>query len=509
MNLKNITIVLFVLFSNTSICQEIVFETASLKEKPNNIFQSAYSGYNGQQNFNKNNGLKVSDLKDYLIIDYTKKHYIYSFIYDKEMKLISERTKKLENTSYPNFFESYGPLDNRIFVFQGFDKDKLYLVQENKDYSGTLFDIGKNEYVGSFVSLNVFYHLGYDKKNKELVFNFMDSDLNQKTKRIAFDEVFHNLNEIEKNVMNKIFSSARFEEISTVQLNSVDEFTRKNKFYIKENQLVFSINPKQLDKEIYKTYILKIDLSNFFCKTQSFDVSVPKNIAEQKIRFSSYSRSQNFFSLIKKTKAQINSYLFDKKLFVILGNTKGFLVTIFDTKTEEQVYLNLVDNNSFLDTYTNDLVDFDFDFDETFLNKKNKNKSLEKRLKTIFDLRSGIKVNDYKENYHITVGGFGSSSGGGVMKNTSLASTSGGTFPIGKSINFVLNKNNFQTQKTEEIHFFEQIERFRKKSFFTEGKLKKITKKTPRTEVQFKYGESYFLAYYSNYEDKYIIRKFN
>jgi len=72
-----------------------------------------------------------------------------------------------------------------------------------------------------------------------------------------------------------------------------------------------------------------------------------------------------------------------------------------------------------------------------------------------------------------------------------------------------LNKLTLNIEDSKNESPFQKIEDFRLETFYKKKKSTKPTKKIPRTEVQFKYGKSYFLAYYSDYEDKYIIRKFN
>ena len=489
-----IPVLIFALSPNPLTCQEIISKISEFTEKPNNIFQS-------ENNPSPGNGTKVSDLGDYIIIDYTKKHYLHSFIFDKEMEFLEQLGKKLGTESYPNFVESYGNMENRIFVFQGSNDGKLYFVEISNKREGTLIELEHEHTIGSFVHQNTFYNLGFDPEKKIILLSKVDKELKKEEIILSLDQLCKNLEPQEKESIEKIFFKKRFSEVSEVQLNSTAEIIQKNKLYIENGTLIMSLNPEVKGQEIFKTYLASIDLSDFSSCLLKYQINPPVSI------------------LSKKT--QLNSFYTKGRLFALIGNSNGFLISIFNIKTGEQLYNKSFDEDSFLDFDTSLL--FDFEPDRLFPNKKNVQKSIAKRLKDIFALRAGLKASIEDEHYLITVGGVGF--GGGMQfvnmpgASNSIQSSNmvfmGPSFSINKSMILKLNKVSWKLEESIEYPASRDIWKFRQENFFkrkdASGQKQKVPNKTfpPRAEVQFKLGNSYFLAYYSNRERQYIIRKFD
>ncbi|MBS9461700.1 hypothetical protein KIM67_04715 [Flagellimonas sp. 389] len=462
---KYLILYLLILF-NKAYGQEIIF-SSELEHNPNNVFNSPNS-------FLSTN-VKVSDLKNYLIIDYTRNNYSHSFIIDENFNTLKVQFKKNRNEEFRHFIESFGAKENHWLVYKGFDDNKFLFSNSSDKQQEKIIKFDKSRFIGAFINSSIFYQLGYNKKENELILNMVDTNLNITTRKFSLALLFKNFDIKTRSSIKKIFLNEKFDEISYQQVNTVKEISRKNKFYILDNKLIVTLNPKK-DENHLNFSVLKIDLKEFKYISDNYKIDLPKSDD----RFKSFKKSC--------------SYLQDNTLFAIVGFKDNFLLSIIDTDAKKSILK---------EWFVNDAV--------------NDKKVSQKKINSILKLsRVGLKINKLNSVYYLTLGGYEESSGfrnsiGGSMGS---ALNSIYSYEIAKSIRLVLDIN-FSVKDSEmEYHPFEKIEAFRKKSFFNQSRIlgKKFSdpnKDLPKGEIQFKFQNKYFYAYFDKKTNLYTIRKFN
>jgi len=202
-----------------------------------------------------------------------------------------------------------------------------------------------------------------------------------------------------------------------------------------------------------------------------------------------------------------NSYILNNHIFIIKGNKKKCLLSIYDLKKNEYIF------NLFIEP-----TDLLFEKEDLLVNKETWSKfnltipqnqndlTVKKRLKNIMVYNLGLQVYDTGDFFYIKLGSLTSIHphfSTFDIQSQNFRHFANYSYEVENSLNLYLNKLDFaityNTKKPVSVKINEFIDQEFGKNF--ESKT--------NWDIQFKHNDDFYLGYVHNKERVYYLRKFN
>lgn len=398
------------------------------------------------------------------------------------------------------FYESILSKNKKIYIF--YDGYKLAQAKAT-DLSGNVeaskfYDINmkKKRLMATFEHNNRFYLLSNPKKTEVLNFQIIDEDLNFIEKNIdLINSDYQHINEkgigetnqsdITNNIIQKstefIYSDFELTALRTNQPNTIESITQNKKLYLTTNGIRITY-----DNDSFSLTIIDVDLNTF--KSSIKRIDKPK------------------FVELENKKIISNSYILNNHIFLVKGNKKKCLFSIYDLNMDEYIFNRYIEPTDLL-FEEHLLVDQDTWSRFNLKGAPNKNNSsIKKRLINIMRPGNeiGLQVYDTGDNYFVKFG----SHRLGLSESLPITyigfeDLSANIFSVENSLNFYLNKSDFSLTYNPKKSASVKINEFLKQQFGNS-----IDMKTS-WPMQFKQKDDFYLGYVDNKERTYYLRKFN
>ncbi|MGI9551834.1 MAG: hypothetical protein ACR2MT_11580 [Aurantibacter sp.] len=329
---------------------------------------------------------------------------------------------------------------------------------------------------------NTFVLLSIKKKSSELcIYQFKNGQNYDKIKIDLSDQKFINNLGMEESLYQFLvdkssspFRSSNFKDLAFKKIdktipNPISITTHKNKLYVEDEKLIFSI-----DENEDITQILSLNLDDYTWSFESFEKPMIKFPAEQ-----------------KKT----NSFIFEDQLFTIASIDYGVIYTVRNLESKELIkeYRIVKDQEiPFRNTVMNQTTTFNRGFDDT-----------NKFLKKINRYGVGTSVYTIGDKYEITFGGYRKPS------STPFVITSGVLFGALGAFIFYSNPNSLQFKGLFDKEFNHVKGELPQNVYDLVINFKENQEYDLLTEVIFKYSGDLIWGGYERKTRSYVLRRFS
>jgi len=399
------------------------------------------------------------------------------------------------------FYKSILSMNKKMYIF--YDGFKIAQAKTT-DLSGSVeaskfFDINmkKKRLMATFEHNNKFYILANPKKTEVLNFQIIDDDLNFVEKNIDLlksDYVLINEKgikdkgqaDLSDNIIQKttefIFSDFQLTALKTNQPNTIESITNNKKLYLTPNGIRITY-----ENDSFSLTIIDVDLNTFNSSIKRINKPETAELDNKKIIS--------------------NSYILNNHIFLVKGNKKKCLFSIYDLNEDEYIFKRFLEPTDLLFEEEDLLVDKDIWSKFSLTIPQNKGDlTINKRLKSIMNADNdiGLQVYDKGDYYYVKLGSHRLQySGPSNIASPSLMHLSYYTFVVENSLNFYLNKSDFSLTYNTKKSASVKINEFLNQEFG-----KSIDTKTS-WPIQFKHEDDFYLGYVDNKERTYYLRKFN
>jgi hypothetical protein len=419
---------------------------------------------------------------------------------DSEMKILdSLTTTRIEPDTYNHIIGYTNKSSNSSLVWAS-SNGKKFLIQhfdfETKKITTAFqaFDFKEEKLLQKFSDKDNFYLMSVIKNSNTMKLYIFDEIGNHKEKLIDFSR-FKILNS--KNTVSNLYdifseqldlneSQFTIQQITNESQNSLVEGSKRKKFYIKNHNLIVSI-----DNSVNFTQLFTINLETYEISQNS--IIKPYLAGDPSSQLS-------------------NSYLIDDKLFVIKSSYTNLFFSILDLNGSILNSFN-IDQNTKLIAFTNSEVIQE-------LIKSTTKRTLEKPeqlIRKMYNLYPGVVCYKLKNNYLVSVGSVSQ-----LQQQVNGAMILGGTFgligAIGGSLidaanPVIQNINPYANRKVVYVNCL-----FDKEGKHIEGEVPTLAFDKIRTffeknkgissQTMFRLDTAYYLGCYENDTKQYTIRKF-
>lgn len=400
-------------------------------------------------------------------------------------------------------FQESSIIDNELTFFFAHGTNKTFFgVKKNLETKKQIikkfaFKFLKEEYLGTFKNKNQYFIVSLVKNTRIIKFRIINSNFDEVIKEIDlengsyysqgdlkdFPPIPTNSNQdpliqLKKEILANGLANG-FSVIYRDKPYNAYDYTRRNKMYVYENNLVLT-----LDSPEFSTTLIQINLDDYSSVVQSI----------------SNTHFSNDFAQIN----QSNSFLYGNKLFLMKGTKNRIAFNIYDLETHESLKSIVFDRdypfsdqrNLFLTSAL--LTEHNLNNPEREVKEK-VSKLFNKIMKSSSNNEAGIRVLSAKENYFITFGGnLTKTTGGGIGPIVIMGITS-----KENSLSFFLKKENNELTYSDFEVPSDKIEKLLQKEFGTKVK-NKVSWKT-----NFIFDGNHFLGYKDKQKKTYKIIKYN
>lgn len=458
---------------------------------------------NAQQFYNIPNNLKDSNrsIKDAFTItnQETKNLTLFiddnktfnAYVYDKAM----DRLDELSSVGLPNRYDEilgYIQKENRTILF--------LKHRNNKEFGAIVYDFKSNEtkeiqfdikfkneeFVEVLSKNNKFYIISVDEKSSKINFyEFGGISYNKHT--IHLDYNFR----IERNqpqtlhqmlsVSEGLGSNLEIEKIENYLPVSVQMASSMNKFYETTNGFDLS-----LDKSIYETYIISVDVSSYEYQIHQFEK--PK-----------YSSTETFYG---------NSFLLDNNIFQLVANSDELYFQVINRESGESLKKLTLKKDESIDFKNSPIIQ------DKVGDIYAPHRELEKTSKFLRKIdNENIAISVYKVafGYQITMGSYNEIQQGGpmMMGMPGMSMSMGNGFGLVASAYFSYS---YGKSVRIECLFDEQFRHLdgkpRKNIFDIIKDYSKVLQDSGNAETVFEWNNDIYYGYYSSVTESYRLLKF-
>ncbi|SNR80640.1 hypothetical protein [Flavobacterium sp. ov086] len=468
----------------TSFSQEVVHSTPVVLKNNRDVFQTV-------DNDKKQVTLFISDkikVKAFLLNDLLQ-------ITDSISTERPDRKKFTEiigyNTNNSNVRLFWSSRDRNLIFTQLYDFKTRKITTEQT----TLF-ANNEEVLESFSSKNRFYSLSLVKQSNILKLHVFDQDGDHETKIINFSNYRFYKRDNSKTDLYGVFeepllpyeNSFSLQNITTENPTSITDGAKKRKCYFNENQLIIT-----LDSNIDFTQIYTIDLKTY---------TVTEKVIQKPL----------IMGGVLRTSLNSNSFLIDNKLYQIKTSPDQFYFTIKDLDGNVLKEFNVTTETP-IDFKNSEISVVGSDFGGTRVLETSS-----QFIRKINKLSPGISCYHIGENTLITLGSASETKqaitpmylGGGLI-GVGLSAAAGGI--MGYYNSTLSNFNSYSNRKVVKIDCLFDKDNNHVKSELQPLAFDKIRTffdayKDVSSQTLFKMENYYYLGYYDNRINEYVIRRF-
>ena len=268
----------------------------------------------------------------FILKDNKKADYVLA---DKNFKVISKFTKKIDETIFSHGGEKYlgGTAINNVYhyLYKVFDKKfmstKITYMEETIDFdkkqvsSNTAFEIPKEEkLLVSFSDNNRYFSITANKKGGDLNFYVISSNGDAVTKDVHF--TIPPGKDKKKDEMSEYLNGMKV--IKQNEEPGLETANGSAKLYSYPDKLVFVVNDGD-----NPTQLVAVDLNTFSNQEKLIDHS-------------------SMLEKGKHDKSYVSSYLKDNKLFTLILNKKDIKIAIYDASSGDLLNSHVINDESSL-----------------------------------------------------------------------------------------------------------------------------------------------------------------
>lgn len=396
------------------------------------------------------------------------------------------------------FYKSILSKNKKIYLFfDGYKTAQAKVTDLKGNVENSKFfeiNVKKKRLLSIFEYKNKFYFLYNPRKTEILNFQIIDEDLNFIEHDIdLLKSNYQHLNKqsdskVEDKIIQRtrafIFSDLTLTALKTNQPNSIESITQNKKLYVTQNGISITY-----ENDSFSLSIIDVDLSTFDSTIKRIDKPELPDIDT------------------KKTIS--NSYILNNHVFIIKGNKKKCLFSIYDLKSHEYVFNHFIEPTNMLFQAEDLLVDKEiWSKFNLKIPQNSKDFTVKKRLKNIMDDSNdiGLQVFDTGELFYIKLGSHKlvpSNISPFDIKSQSLKHFANINFTVENSLNFYLKKSDYSLTYNYKKPVSVKINEFIDQEFGKNFKTK------TSWAIQFKHKDDFYLGYVHDKERVYYLRKFN
>ena len=461
----------------------------------------------GQQIYNIPNNLKQSNrsVKEAFTItnEETKNLTLFiddnktfnAYVYDKDMQRLDE----LSSEGLPNRYDKilgYIQKKNKTYLFLKHRNNKEFgaIVYdfESKTTKEIQFDLKFEDeyYLEGLSKNNKFYIISIEEKSSILnIYEFGDVSYNKHT--VSLDYSFR----IERNKpqsLHEMLSISKglgfvveLETIDNTLPVSIQMASSINKFYETANGFDLT-----LDKSIYETYVVSLNLNNYSYEIHRFEK--PK-----------YSSTETFHG---------NSFLLDSHLYQLVANSNELYFEVKNRDTKEivkSIFLSKDQDIKFKNTPIIQDKEGDIYAPHRELEKTSK------FLRKIDNENIGISVYNVGFGYHIIMGSYNEIKHGGAPMMMGMQGLPGMNFPLGNGFGITASSFfSYSIGKSVRIEClfdnqFRHLDGKPRKNIFDKIKdYAEVLRDNETAETVFKWNNEVYYGYYYSGTESYRLIKF-